>query len=64
MKRQRERLSQLNHAVNTRKRKANSDMILLFIAETMTETNGNIKWLMAMVGVALTILIVLAVRGG
>lgn len=63
MKKAKQRLTELNNQVNNNKRKKNSDMILLFIAETMAESNGNIKWLMAMVGVAIAILIALVVGG-
>ena len=64
MKRAKQRLVELNDVVNNRKRKSNSELILLFIAEMMSEATGNIKWLMAMVGIAIAILIALTVRGG
>ena len=64
MKGAKQRLAELNNLVNNRKRKSNSELILLFIAEALSEATGNIKWLMAMVGIAIAILIALAVRGG
>lgn len=64
MKRSKQRLAALNDAVNNQKRKTNAQLVLLFIAEAVSETNSNIKWLMAMVGVGIAILIALVVRGG
>lgn len=63
MKKAKQKLTELNNQVNTPKRKKNSDLILLFIAETMVESNSNIKWLMAMVGIGIAILIALVVGG-
>ena len=64
MKGAKQRLAELNNKVDNRKRKSNSELILLFIAEALSEATGNIKWLMAMVGVGIAILIALAIRGG
>ena len=64
MRKTKQRLTQLNNQVNNKKRKSNSELILLFIAETLVEASGNIKWLMAMVGVALAVLIALVMKGG
>lgn len=63
MKRAKQRLAELSSRVNNNKGTKDSDLLLLFIGETMNEMNGNIKWLMAMVGVGIAILITLAVGG-
>lgn len=64
MKKAKQRLRELNNVVNNKKRKSNSELILLLIAEGVSETNGNMKWLMALGAVAISLLIALVVKGG
>lgn len=67
MKHFKQRLNELNNSVNNRRRKSNSNLLLLFIAEATAETNGNVKWLVWVAGLGIAaglgILIALAMRG-
>ena len=67
MKERQRKLTELNNSVNNKKRKTTSDALLLFIAQMTAETNGNIKWLIWIAGLAFAagigLLVALAIRG-
>jgi len=67
VKNYKQRLAELNNASSNRKRKSTSELILLFIAQATAETNSNVKWLIWIAGIAITIglgfLVAVAVRG-
>ena len=67
MKDHKRRLAELNNASSNRKRKSATEPIFLLIAEATTETNNNVKWLIWIAGIGVTValgfLIALAVRG-
>lgn len=61
------KLAELNNTCNSKKKKSASQAILLFIAQSTAETNGNVKLLcwIASIGIAagITTLIAFAMRG-
>ena len=61
------KLANLNNTVNNKKRRSTGDALLLFIAQMTSETNGNIKWLIWIAGLAaavgISLLVALAIRG-
>jgi len=67
MKNYKQRLSELGNSCTNKKRKSTTELILLFIAQATAETNSNVKWLIWIAGIAITIglgfLVALAVRG-
>ena len=67
MKNYKQRLGELGNACNNKKRKSTTELILLFIAQATAETNSNVKWLIWIAGIAITIalgfLVALAMRG-
>ena len=67
MKNYKQRLAELNNSCTNKKRKSTSELILLFIAQATAETNSNVKWLIWIAGIGITVglgfLIALAVRG-
>lgn len=67
MNKNRQKLAELNDFVNNKKRKSAGNALLLFIAQMAAETNGNIKWLIWMAGLAaaaaIALLVALAIRG-
>lgn len=62
-----QRLTEVNQVSSNRKRKSATEPILLLIAQATTETNGNVKWLIWIAGIGVTIvigfLVALATRG-
>ena len=66
MKNYKRQLAELNNVSCNKKKKTTSEMVLLFIAQATAETNSNVKWLIWLAGVGVTIaiafLIALAVR--
>lgn len=67
MKDRHKKLAELNNSVNNGKRKSIGNALLLFIAQMTAETNGNIKWLIWIAGLAcaagIALLMALALRG-
>ncbi|MBA7642611.1 hypothetical protein ES703_50311 [subsurface metagenome] len=61
------KLAELDNSVNNKKRKSTGNALLLFIAQMTAETNGNIKWLIWIAGLAcaaaIALLVALAIRG-
>ena len=63
MKNCKQRLTNLNNTVNSKKRKSNSEGILLFIAEAVADNSKKLGWLVAAVTILIAILVALLVKG-
>lgn len=67
MNKYRQKLTELNNTSNNRRRKSPTEPILLLIAQVTTDTNGWMKWLVAIAGigaaVGISLLVALAIRG-
>ena len=62
MKKFKQKLSELNNAHNSSKRKSSSNAILLFIAQATAETNSNVKWLIWMMALAAAAAIAILIK--